>query len=231
MIPKKIHYLWFGGKEKPDRVLSQIDEWQSKLPDYEIIEWNETNYELPMDIQYVREAYEARQWAFVTDYVRLDILNEHGGIYLDTDVEIVGDFTPLLHNKSFMGMESYQVLCTAVIGTEANQPWLEALLSDYEGRQFVRSNGNYDMTPNSKYIWQFLSKFQGNKPLILTADVFSPLSYATRQMQITENTITIHHYAGEWKTSTSLMKDRVMVLANRLLGEKLVVTLKNKIKK
>ncbi|WP_273724496.1 glycosyltransferase family 32 protein, partial [Leuconostoc mesenteroides] len=107
MIPKTIHYVWFGGNEKPKSVLNAIETWRTNLPDYEIREWNELNYEVTENSpKYVQQAFKEKSWAFVSDYVRLDVLNQFGGIYLDTDVELLKGFDDLLDLKSFIGLES-----------------------------------------------------------------------------------------------------------------------------
>ena len=105
MIPKKIHYCWVGGNSKPPLVKKCIQSWKKYCPDYEIIEWNESNYDISKNI-YMKQAYEAKKWAFVTDYMRLDIIYEHGGIYLDTDVELIKNIDDLLSNEAFAGIES-----------------------------------------------------------------------------------------------------------------------------
>ena len=106
MIPKIIHYCWFGGNDKLESVMKCIESWKKYLPDYEIMEWNESNFNIKKANQYVREAYDNKKWAFVTDYVRLIALYENGGIYFDTDVEVFKSFDSLLSEKAFFGFES-----------------------------------------------------------------------------------------------------------------------------
>lgn len=113
MIPKKIHYCWFGRNPLPELAVRCIESWKKYCPDYEIIEWNEDNYDINK-ISYVKEAYQARKWAFVTDYVRLDVVNQYGGIYLDTDVELLKSLDPLLKYKSFFGMEEGKFIATGL---------------------------------------------------------------------------------------------------------------------
>ena len=104
MIPKIIHYCWFGGKPFPSAVQKCIDSWKKYLPDYEIREWNETNYDLDK-CKFAKEAYDQKKWAFVTDFVRLDVVYQYGGIYFDTDVEVIKSFDDLLNNKAFLGFD------------------------------------------------------------------------------------------------------------------------------
>ena len=113
-IPKKIHFCWLGENEKTDLVKRCIESWRIKLPEYEIIEWNEKNFDFNNSNTYVKQALKRKRWAFVTDYMRLKILYDHGGIYLDTDVEVIKSFDTLLNDNSFIGLESFDTICTAV---------------------------------------------------------------------------------------------------------------------
>ncbi|WP_270333572.1 glycosyltransferase family 32 protein [Ligilactobacillus acidipiscis] len=236
MIPRIIHYTWFGGAEKPKRVKQQIESWKFKLPDYHFIEWNESNYDIStINSKYVQEAYEKQMWAFVTDYVRLDVLRQYGGIYLDTDVQVIKSFDSLLEQGSFIGKESEYTLCTAVIGAEPNSKWLIDLLLDYDKRSFKRKDGGVDKTPNSKYLLQFFgissssqvnnfSKIEGVK--FYPFDFFSPINFATGEKKITNNTYAIHHYSGTWKNKRGKSKDFILRVITRLIGEKKVERLK-----
>lgn len=237
MIPKIIHYTWFGGNEKPIKVKNQIAEWKRKLPDYQFIEWSEGNYDLnATNTRYVQQAYESNMWAFVTDYVRLDVLNRYGGIYLDTDVKVIKSFDSLLEQKSFIGKESEFTLCTAVIGAESNSGWLKTLLKKYEERSFRSQSGNLDKLPNSKYLLHFFgvnsssqiddfSICKGVK--IYPAEFFSPLNFANGEKRVTKNTYAIHYYSGTWKSKGSKIKDQVVRVVTHFIGEQKV----NRIKK
>ena len=123
MIPKKIHYCWFGGKPKPQKVLDCIASWRQFLPDYTIMEWNEENFDIYQN-RYAREAYETQKYAFVSDFARLKILFDEGGIYLDTDIEVIQNFENFLHHMAFMGFEYGKFLATCVIGTEPQNPMI-----------------------------------------------------------------------------------------------------------
>ncbi|MCT3075006.1 glycosyltransferase [Leuconostoc citreum] len=230
MIPKTIHYTWFGKKDKPKEVVDQINQWKKVLPDYQIKEWNEKNYDLyAVKCDYVRQAIKANMWAFVSDYVRLDILNSEGGIYLDTDVEVITSFNPLLINHNFIGMESNYAFSTAVIGSESNQEWLKELLADYSIRSFQMDNGQFDKIPNSKYIFSFFQEKYNfrfseqiqsiNKVKIYPVSYFSPINYSTQKKTITDNTFSIHHYSGTWKSRSSKIKDLILLFLSRLIGE------------
>lgn len=144
MIPKIIHYCWFGGNDKLESVMKCIESWKKYLPDYEIMEWNESNFNIKKANQYVREAYDNKKWAFVTDYVRLIALYENGGIYFDTDVEVFKSFDSLLSEKAFFGFESKDYLCTAVIACEKGNSFIKKFIDSYENRKFILSDGSFD---------------------------------------------------------------------------------------
>lgn len=151
MIPKIIHYCWFGGKEKPELVNIYIATWKEFCPDYKIIEWNESNFDVAEN-DYCREAYEAHKWAFVSDYVRLKVLYEYGGIYMDTDVEVVKTFDEFLHYGAFSGYESKDKIPTGTMGGSAKNEWIKLLLDDYDSRHFnVFSGGRRNVRYNDKY--------------------------------------------------------------------------------
>ncbi|MBU7454889.1 glycosyltransferase family 32 protein [Leuconostoc fallax] len=241
MIPKVIHYIWFGGKAKPNKIVQQIEQWRSILPDYQIKEWNETNYDIKnINVKYVQEALQENMWAFVSDYVRLDILNREGGIYLDTDVEILKSFDELLKNKAFIGRESKYAFSTAVIASEPKQRWLQQLLEDYSRRTFLIDKNVYDKTPNSKYILSFFIKNYNfnnlenqqlvNGVMIYPSTYFSPINFATHKTNISKETLTIHHYSGTWKSNSAKLKDMILIALTRLFGEAIIERIK-KIKK
>lgn len=243
MIPKKIHYIWLGGQAKPNSVIKQIDSWKQKLPDYQIKEWNETNYDFSkIKSKYIQQAIQKKMWAFVSDYVRLDILNEEGGIYMDTDVEVLKNFDDLLNNKSFIGRESQYTLSTATIGSKPGQPWLNDLIQDYDQRTFISSNGTLDKKPNSKYILSyFVSKYGFHNTVsdkkqvingvtIYPITYFSPMNFLNHKMNVSDNTVVVHHYSGTWKSPSSRFKDAVLMILNLLLSENVVESLKRKLK-
>ena len=148
MIPKKIHYCWFGGKEKPNDVMLCINSWKKYLPDYEIVEWNENSFNIENSNLYVREAYVNEKWAFVSDYVRLVALYEQGGLYFDTDVEVFRSFDDLLEDDCFFGFESKDYIASAVMGCKKGHWLIKSFLSTYDKRRFVLENGSFDMTTN-----------------------------------------------------------------------------------
>lgn len=146
MISKKIHYCWFGGNPKPEIIEKCIASWHVFCPDWEIIEWNESNYDISV-YPYMQEAYEAKKWAFVSDVARLDIVAKHGGVYLDTDVELLAPIDELVQQDAFYIFESERNIATGLgFGATAGHPTVTAMLRYYEGRPFLK-NGKPDLTP------------------------------------------------------------------------------------
>ena len=160
-IPKIIHYCWVGNKPKPQEVLNYIESWKKILPDYEIKEWNEENFDFRNACSYAKEACEEKKWAFVTDYMRLSILYQYGGIYLDTDVELLKRFDELLNQPAFMCYECSFAVCTAVIGAEKHSKIIGDLLQSYNKRKFRQNDGRLDIMPNSRYIFDYLTNNYG----------------------------------------------------------------------
>lgn len=240
MIPKIIHYCWFGKSKKDKSVLSFIETWKNMNQDFEIIEWNESNFDVHVNA-YVREAYEAKKWAFVSDYVRLYALYHYGGIYLDTDVEVIKPFDQFRNARAFIGAESQFSMCTATIGAEKNSPMIKEIMESYEDKHFLE-NGKMDTVPNSQRIFQILSdqhQYVYSNQNIQQLDVcvvypqefFSPINCYTLQEDITERTVSIHRYAGTWKNSRVKLKDKGMAFLTRIIGEERRNRLKQKWKK
>ena len=144
-IPRTIHYCWFGRNPLPKLAQKCIKSWKKYCPDYEIIQWNEDNYDLSAAPLYVRQAYEAKKWAFVTDYVRLQVVYEHGGIYLDTDVELIKKLDPLLQYDAYFGFEDGKHIATGLgFGAVKGAPILRELMEDYHDIPFILPDGGYD---------------------------------------------------------------------------------------
>ena len=210
-IPKIIHYCWVGGDPKPQSVLYCIESWKRCCPDYEIREWNETNYDFSKN-KYMRQAYEAKKWGFVPDYARLDIVYEHGGIYLDTDVEMVRSFDKLLEHESFFGFEDtgdgeYFVACGLGFGAAKHNPLLKELRDYYDSVSFLNQDGTLDLTPaprhNTPIFAQYgirmdnkLQEKDGN--MFYPAEYFCPKIFKTGKLNQTENTYSIHHFSASW---------------------------------
>lgn len=205
-IPKKIHYCWFGGNPLSEMAKRCIESWKKYCPDYEIIEWNEQSFDLNYN-EYVREAYEQKKWAFLSDVVRLYALVEFGGIYLDTDVEIVKSFDDMLDNRAFIGFQSVTSIQTAVMACEKGNHIFRKLLNDYQGQHFIKGGGNVDYTTNVERITNIFLEYgllQNNEYQVVEGCVFypteffCPLNVATRCLNTTRNTYAIHHFEGSW---------------------------------
>ena len=208
MIPKKIHYCWFGRGKKSELIEKCMATWKKVLPEYEVKEWNEDNFDLS-SVQYVREAYKERKWAFVTDYVRLYALYHEGGIYMDTDVEVLKPIDRFLSLPAFSGYQDADQCLTGIMGSEKGGEWVKDMLDDYIGRSFYRENGEINETTNVEYTTYLMRtkkgmKIDGNLESLegyvtfFPVDFFCPKICQTDEVNLTENTYTIHHFAGSW---------------------------------
>ena len=210
MIPNILHYCWFGRGEMPELVQTCIASWHTHMPDWEYRLWSEDNFDIASAPQYVREAYAAKKYAFVSDYVRLWALEQEGGVYLDTDVEVLRSFEPLLNDTAFIGLEESLALLpgTCVMGCEAHCQWVKDMLSTYEDATLLKEDGSMDMITNvlrlgTKMVeggLQHERKIQYRPQWglrIYTHDYFSPIT-STRVMRKTKNTYCIHRFAGSW---------------------------------
>lgn len=232
MIPRKIHYCWFGGKELPEDVKSYIGTWKKYCPDYEIIEWNENNFDVTQN-QYCKEAYEAKKWAFVSDYARLKVLYDFGGIYMDTDVEVVRPLDDLLQYNWFSGFESEDRIPTGTMGAGWNSTVIKIFLDNYNERHFIKDDGSFDLTTNVEVMTKLLKekyKVQlnntrqifDNNSLLLPFDYLCAKSFFTGEISKTENTYTIHHFKGTWRTKNDIKKDKVRKILVKCFGESFV---------
>lgn len=240
MIPKVIHYCWFGEKEKSQDVINYIHKWKKFNPDYEIKEWNESNFNVKIN-EYVKEAYNAHKWAFVSDYARLYALYNYGGIYLDTDVEVVKSFDSVLNNIAFIGVESKYSLCTATLGAEKNSTFIKDIIESYNGEHFI-VNGKVNKKPNSQRVYELLTNKYGyeyvedtiqnlDKCRVYPSEYFSPINCYTYKEKITDNTISIHRYAGTWKDKKEKSKDKLIAFFTRIIGESTRNCIKKKLKR
>lgn len=211
LINKKIHYIWFGGNQLGEKEQACIESWKRYCPSYEIVRWDESNFDISQN-RYCQEAYENRKWAFVSDYVRLWALVNNGGIYMDTDVEVVKPLDRFLEHHAFSGFETDTAIPTGIMACEKGFPLFRSLLQDYEGRHFVLEDGSLDMStnvtaitnaclergfvPNGKY--QEIDGFA-----LYPKEWFCPKSHETGILHMTENTYTIHHFSGSWLDSTT----------------------------
>lgn len=220
MIPKIIHYCWFGGNELSKTTKVCINSWKKKLPDYKIIEWNESNFDINSN-QYVKEAYQAGRYAFVTDYVRLYVLYHYGGIYMDTDVEVLKSLDSFLKHQAFTGCENEKNSVTGIIGSEKDHEWIKTLLDYYVDKNFVLPDGSYDLTTNTTVITEITSNKFGWEPVnelqfleegiaIYPFEYFCAKDFKTGKVHITDYTYTVHHFSGSWKTTKSKITTKII---------------------
>ena len=153
MIPKTIHYIWFGGKPLPEMAERCITSWRKYCPDYEIVRWDETNFHSGGN-RYFEEALAAKKWAFASDYARLKVLVEHGGIYMDTDVELLRSLDSFLGEEAFSGFESKTRISTGLMACRDSFSLFSRMLNDYNDRSFIKDDGSYDVTTNVELITQ-----------------------------------------------------------------------------
>lgn len=208
MIPKIIHYCWFGRNPLPDSAKYYIQTWRKYCPDYQIKEWNEDNFDLNTN-QYVKEAYEAKKWAFITDYVRLYVLFNEGGVYMDTDVEVLKNLDAFLLEPGFSGFERDDAVPTGIMASEAGNPFIGELLSEYDEIHFLKPDGSMDLTTNVVRITNAAVrhglKLDNSKQTVddftfYPKDYFCPKSSRTLELKLTPNSATIHHFDGSWDT-------------------------------
>lgn len=238
MIPKKIHYCWFGGKPLPQLAKKCIASWKKYLPEYEIKEWNENTFDIHSNA-YVEEAYEARKYAFVTDYVRLYALYHEGGIYMDTDVEVLKPLDDLLGYEAVSGFETETQIPTGLMASREGHTFIKELLADYDVIHFKRADGTLDMTTNVRRITDHCLQYglQLNNTLqtingftFFPKDYFCPKDYVTRVIRVTENTYTIHHFDGSWQSKeeryASALKERYPWIPLRIVKGILTIKLR-----
>ena len=228
MIPKIIHYCWFGRGPMPELALKCIDSWHKFMPDYEYTLWNEDNFDIHCNA-YVREAYKARKFAFVTDYVRLFALYTEGGIYMDTDVEVLKPYDDLLNLPAFTGYEGSKYLppVTGTMASEAGGKWVREQLASYDDAHFLKPDGSLDLTTNTARISGIMKAGgfiqDGKKQVYKDMHVF-PVEYfcprqTTGEILITSNTYCDHHFMGTWGET----KKAGFLL--RMLGQKNMIRL------
>lgn len=227
LIPKIIHYVWVGGNEKPKLVQKCIQSWRNILPEYEIKEWNENNFDIYIN-KYASQAYEMKKYAFVSDYIRFYVLYHYGGIYMDTDVEVIKSLEPLLQNKGFAGFENDRGVAPGLIMASVRKSIIiKKLLDSYENRSFINPDGTLNTTTVVKYATEIFEKagFTMNGKhqsiddfYIYPSEYFCPINYVTGEIKITSNTFTIHHYAESWLSKQSKLKNKTRKLAIKIIG-------------
>lgn len=247
MIPKTIHYCWFGGKPLPKSVKDNIKTWKKQCPNYKIIQWDESNYDISAN-DYTRQAYERGKYAFVTDYARLEIVHEYGGIYLDTDVELIKPLDAFLKYDAFFAMEEAGRVNTGLgFGSTKNNEILDQTKHQYDNQLFYDGNKENLKTciEYSAPVFENLGLANKNKTqyfnqsriAVFATDVFCPQSLETGKTAITNDTVSIHHYDSSWKKHPQISrhltkyKIRLRKLLDKLFGSGTYNRIKQFVKK
>ncbi|MCL2226112.1 MAG: glycosyl transferase [Oscillospiraceae bacterium] len=229
MIPKVIHYCWFGRSPLPPLAVRCIESWKKYCPDYEIRQWNEENFDVNCST-YTREAYEAEKWAFVSDVARLWALVEHGGVYMDTDCELVKPIDAFLSHQAFSGFESAEYIPTAIMACERNFDLFREFFEYYDGRRFVKDDGSFDMTANVSAMTEIISDYgliKNNQFQIIKGFALYPTEYFCPQRKelgvfdFGKNNYAIHHFAGSWGSEYEKKRNARRFRLERVLGKKL----------
>ena len=201
MIPRKIHFCWFGGKEKPLTVVQYIQTWKKFFPDYEVIEWNESKFDINSCV-YTSQAYKMGKYAFVSDYVRLVALYEEGGIYFDTDIEVVKDIGPLLDESNMLlGFEDNQYIMTGFMAARSGLECFADLIKIYNQKMFILENGKLDMTPNPIVVTDVMKQYGlqtngerqsfGEAYTVFPVEYFSAYNIAYQKLEVSDKTYLI----------------------------------------
>lgn len=229
MIPKLIHYCWFGGNPLHKEAIKCINSWKKYFPDYEIVEWNENNFDYSQCL-YAQEAYKAKKWAFVSDYARFKILYEKGGLYFDTDVEVIRSLEIIISNGAFMGFEDdikKLVNPGLGLGVEKGNEIYKEILNFYEGLHFDSNAENNKILTVVDYATEILRRnglsdregIQQVKGIkIYPKEYFNPMDMSTGKIHCTKQTRTIHHYSASWVDDYSRFRGKVYQLSTRLFG-------------
>lgn len=226
-IPKVIHYVWFGNNKKSKSIKKCIKSWKKYCPDYKIIEWNEKNYNVKKN-RYMYEAYKAKKWAFASDFARYDILNRCGGVYLDTDVELIANIDELLKDEMFMCfVDDKRVNSGLGYGSVANNQVLQEMLNYYKGRSFYKKNGKMDLRICNHNETAVLVKHglvrNGREQFIdgvhvYPREYFNPINEAP-----TKKTVAINHFHGSWASFAHRTRNRKNIFFNKKCSTKVAM--------
>lgn len=225
MIPKIIHYCWFGGKELPALEQRCLNSWAEKLPDYEIKRWDESNFDISL-YPFALEAYRQKKFAFVADVARLHVLETEGGIYLDTDIEVLKSFNDLLTNNLVMGFETDDVIQTGVIAAREHNPIISEMLDYY------RRKSGFDLVadgsvPNSALFAKVFESmnvplqnqvYQSPDLMLLPSEYLCPIDQATWEIKVTDKTYCIHYLAGSWLGTKDRLSRKIKSFIGKYMG-------------
>lgn len=227
MIPKKIHYCWFGQTPLPKSAVKCVESWKKYCPDFEIVRWDEETFDIHK-MPYTEWCFRNKKWAFLSDYARLAVVAEHGGVYFDTDVEVLKPFEPLLSFGAFYGYENPELINTGVgFGAESDHPTVVAMKNEYE-TLLPDADGNFSVKACPAYNTEALKKLgfvpDGKRSSVFGAEIFpveffNPLDEPTGRVRITENTYSIHKYDKSWLPAKARFRSRLTKPFHRLFGE------------
>ena len=225
-IPKVIHYCWFGKGKMPKLAKKCSKSWKKYCPDYEFVLHTEDNFDLTQN-RYMREAYEAGKWAFVSDYARLKIIYDNGGIYLDTDVELIKPVDDLVKLGGFMGFDEKGIVATGLgFGAEKGNKIVSEFLKDYDDIPFILPDGSFDLTPcpdrNTEALKRLGMDIENKNQTFMDVtflpdEYLCPMDYYTGKKTITDKTYSIHHYSASWTNSVTKRTTRI----KRIIGVKM----------
>lgn len=224
MIPKKIHYCWFGRGVKPKLAQKCIASWKKYMPDYEIIEWNEDNFDVNMNA-YTKMCYEQKKYAFLSDYIRLIVVEQHGGIYFDTDVEVLRPFDELLNQDAFFGFENEQYVASGLgFGSAPQNLAVSQMIKEYE--PYLDGEHGTAGCPvlNTEALLKFDLQLNGKTQQLSCATVyapecFNPMNSATGKITVTDQTYSIHRYSMSWISPARRLRTRITRIIHRIFGE------------
>ncbi len=207
VIPKIIHYVWVGDAPKTEMALRCIASWRQFLPDYQIIEWNNESFSA-LNNRYAQEAFAAKKWAFVSDYLRLYALCQMGGFYFDTDLELTADLEPFRQHGFVIGFENFKgriAPLSAMIGAAPGHQVVKTLLSAYDNKSFYKADGSEDLTPNTGLFGEVFARcfglhkpYKGDQTRQLTEDAFIYPSHYFCTPEVGKESFSIHHFNGSW---------------------------------
>ncbi|OUO14920.1 glycosyl transferase [Flavonifractor sp. An4] len=236
MIPKKIHYCWFGRGEKPKLAQKCIASWKKYCPDYEIVEWNEDNFDVSA-YPYAQYCYQQKKWAFLSDFVRLVVVEKHGGIYFDTDVELLKRPDFLLEHEAFYGFENHSHVNTGQgFGSQAHQCTIKAMLEQYTCL-IPDNKGDYPIIScpqlNTAALTELGLVLNGKQQSLAGAEVypveyFNPYQSTTGTLKRTINTVSVHWYSMSWLSKGTILRAKITRPLHKIFGVNCFKALKNK---
>lgn len=240
MIPKIIHYIWFGGKPFPGKVQKCIDSWHKYLPDYKFMLWNEATFDVS-SCQFTEQAFKQKKWAFVSDYVRVWALNKYGGWYLDTDIEVLKPLSPFEEKRMILGTDHDGAL-TALMGSEVGHPFWKKVLAKYDAMKFINEDGSLNMIVNNTHLQEILAEYgyvfenkyqELNEGVVVYPDDYFHVANVEKgTIHKTENSYAIHWHTLLWTSDMShwMRFFRIHVM-KPILGEDRFLEVWNKMKK